>query len=56
MMALQPATENVLSSDLENVGQGHHLQKLLYLAVSKLLYDLFLPNFYWNDDNVANNK
>ena len=32
MMALWPATKKVLSSDLENVGQGHHLQESLYFS------------------------
>ena len=32
IMASQPAEKNVLSSDLENVGQGHHLHKSLYLS------------------------
>ena len=34
MMALWPAIKSVLSSDLENVGKGYHLQQI---AVSRLL-------------------
>ena len=32
MIESWPATKNVLTSDLENIGQGHHLQKSLYLS------------------------
>ena len=31
-MALRQAIQNVLSYDRENVGQGHHLQKMIYLG------------------------
>ena len=32
MMAMWSATKNVLAVDLLNVGQGHHLQKSLYIG------------------------
>ena len=31
MMASWPASKHVLLSDLENVGQGHHVKKSLHL-------------------------
>ena len=52
MTASWSATKNVMSSDFENVGQGHLLQKLLYLSY----YDKFLQKFYRYDDNVVGNK
>ena len=39
MMASWQAAKNVTPSDLENVGQCHHLQNLLYLSY-------YLTNFY----------
>ena len=51
-MASQPATENVLSYDLETVGQDHYLQKSCNSDIS----DQFLPNFHKNAGNVAENK
>ena len=33
MMASWPAKKNLISADLENVGQGHHLQNLLYYMI-----------------------
>ena len=50
MIASWPATKNLLLSDLDNVGQDRHLQKLLYLS------HYILPNFYRNDGNVVGNK
>ena len=46
MMASWRATKYVLSSDLENVGQGHNLQKLPYL--SYYMTDLY-QSFFLND-------
>ena len=42
-----------VSSDLENVGQGHHLQKSLYL---NYIWGRFLPNFQRNYGSVNGNK
>ena len=51
MIAPQPATKNVWSSDLENIGKDHNLK----IAVSYPLNDRFLPNFHRNE-NAAGNK
>ena len=44
MMATMPATKNDLSSDLENVSQGRHLQKALYLSyyTTESFYQTFI--------------
>ena len=49
MMASQPAIKSVLSSQIENVGQGK-------ITVSQVLYDRFLAKFHGNDGTVASNK
>ena len=46
MMASWLATQKVISSDLENVDQGHHLQKILYLSYL----------FYRNDGNMVGKR
>ena len=53
MKALWPATKKVLLSDLENVGQGHHLlQNSLYFSY----YTTDFKRFHRNDGTVASNK
>ena len=53
-MASWSATQNVWSSDLENVGQGHHLQKSLYL--SYYINDDFYQTFIEIMQYVAGNR
>ena len=43
--------KSVSSCDLENVGQGHHLQKLLYLS----FYTIDFYQTYRNNSTVASN-
>ena len=49
-MAAWPVTKKYPLLDIENVGQGHYLQKI---AASQILYDRFLANFYVNDGYVV---
>ena len=52
MMASRSAIKFDLASDLENVGQCHHIN----IAVSQVLYDRFLPNIHRNDVTATSNK
>ena len=45
--------KTVISADLENVGQGERLPKII---ISWFLYDRFQPTFHQNDAIRAGNK
>ena len=53
MMASQPVKKTIISSDLENLGQGHNLQTFPYL--SHYITD-FHQTFIKNDGNVIIKK
>ena len=53
IIELWPATKMSYQLTFENVGQGHHLQKII---ISLLLYDRFEQNFHQNDATEADNS
>ena len=45
--------QNVVSADIKNVDQDHHLKKII---ISRLLHNRFYPNFRLNDAIGAGSK